>query len=439
MALSTDIYARFAPKSVADFDREAYANEGAQQVNALRALALQDAQRSTQRQNALQQLTQGWGAGTTDDERTTSLRNRGFFSEADALEKSMLGRREAVVKIEKDRAETAAKTLGVIRDGLGYVMSNPTRDGALSAIDRVQQLTGADMSRYRAEVAGFQTPDEFKRWAAGHSLAIDKQVPSFDTVDTGGAQQTLRRDPVTGVVTVASTVAKTQSPDNLATNSRIAAEGAANRAVTMRGQNLDQAQPRGQIVQTDQGVLLVNPRTGEAMPVNGPDGRPLGPKLRDVPAPVRTAMLENATNLRRAEQALALVEGKRVGDLAGDTAATGLKGYLPNQVLNRIDPAGVDARAAIADLGSLVIHDRSGAAVTAAEFPRLAPFIPTEKDDAATVQKKLKRFVQVYREELQASQSAYGPDAGYRGMAPGAEPAQRPSGAPQVVDFGDLK
>ena len=32
-----------------------------------------------------------------------------------------------------------------------------------------------------------------------------------------------------------------------------------------------------------------------------------------------------------------------------------------------------------------VIHSRSGAAVTAAEFPRLAPFIPSEKDDADTV------------------------------------------------------
>lgn len=43
----------------------------------------------------------------------------------------------------------------------------------------------------------------------------------------------------------------------------------------------------------------------------------------------------------------------------------------------------------------MVIHDRSGAAVTAAEFPRLA-FIPSPTDDAETVQKKLRQFVSSY-------------------------------------------
>lgn len=131
-------------------------------------------------------------------------------------------------------------------------------------------------------------------------------------------------------------------------------------------------------------------------------------KNKDVPTQAQKAMLENDTNVRRAERALNLVTSATGKD------ATGLKGYLPNQLLNRMDPAGVDARAAIADLGSLVIHDRSGAAVTAAEFPRLAPFIPTEKDDQATVEKKLNRFVEVYREEMHQLESTYSPENGFR-------------------------
>ena len=117
------------------------------------------------------------------------------------------------------------------------------------------------------------------------------------------------------------------------------------------------------------------------------------------PLPISAAkgILENQTNLRRAQTALALVNGETVDGATGDTAATGLKGLLPNQVLNRIDPTGVNARAAIADLGSLVIHDRSGAAVTAAEFPRLAPFIPGATDDAKTVKKKLALFTKNYQ------------------------------------------
>lgn len=156
----------------------------------------------------------------------------------------------------------------------------------------------------------------------------------------------------------------------------------------------------------------------------GPDGR-----LKDVPAAVRVAATENQTNLRRAERALRLVGGAppREGEQP-DPEATGWKGWVPNQLLNRWDPEGVEARAAIADLGSLVIHSRSGAAVTAAEFPRLAPFIPSEKDDAATVKKKLRGFVQVYREELDALQRAYSREAGFKGLgvaADGQEPAGR--------------
>jgi hypothetical protein len=118
--------------------------------------------------------------------------------------------------------------------------------------------------------------------------------------------------------------------------------------------------------------------------------------LKALPTGPAKALLENIDNLRRSERALALATGESVDGMKGDKEATGKKGYFPNQILNRFDEKGVDTRAAIADLGSMVIHDRSGAAVTASEFPRLAPFIPTEKDDAATVQKKLKLFVKNY-------------------------------------------
>jgi hypothetical protein len=117
------------------------------------------------------------------------------------------------------------------------------------------------------------------------------------------------------------------------------------------------------------------------------------------PLPVSAAkgILENQANLRHAQQALALVNGQRVDGTTGDPEATGWKGFLPNTMLNRADPSGVATRAAIADLGSMVIHDRSGAAVSASEFPRLAPFIPSATDDAATVRKKLDMFTKNYQ------------------------------------------
>lgn len=167
-------------------------------------------------------------------------------------------------------------------------------------------------------------------------------------------------------------------------------------------------EPQPQIVQTENGPMQVD-RTGSARPIVGPDGQPVKPKgtERALPTSAAQKLMENQQNLRRAEQALALASGEDVGEMKGDSSATGWKGYVPNVILNRADPKGVDARAAIADLGSLVIHDRSGAAVTAAEFPRLRPFIPAATDDAATVKKKLARFVSEYRAIVEEASEFY--------------------------------
>ncbi|WP_326538497.1 hypothetical protein [Pseudorhodoferax sp.] len=179
---------------------------------------------------------------------------------------------------------------------------------------------------------------------------------------------------------------------------------------------LDREQP--QYMQTEQGIVALPKRPGAgpimAETVTGPNGEPLTAPLKQIPSSANTAIQTNLQNLQRARDALALVRGQNVGTATGDRNATGWKGYLPNSILNRADPAGVDARAAIADLGSLTIHDRSGAAVTAAEFPRLAPFIPQPTDDAATVEKKLQRFEEVYQQEVDALRETYSREQGYK-------------------------
>lgn len=164
---------------------------------------------------------------------------------------------------------------------------------------------------------------------------------------------------------------------------------------------------QGPIIQTDAGPMTV--KGGVASPVLGPDGQPLKPKSTDKALPTSAAqkLMENNQNLRKAEQALALISGEKAGGAEGDAAATGWKGYAPDAILQRTDPKGVSTRAAIGDLGSMVIHDRSGAAVTAAEFPRLRPFIPTVTDDPATVKKKLSRFVSEYKAVVDEARDFY--------------------------------
>ena len=193
--------------------------------------------------------------------------------------------------------------------------------------------------------------------------------------------------------------------------------------------------PQPQLVTNSDGVFQVG-RDGKATPVTGPDG-PLSGKSPEKALPTTAAqkLFENQQNLRRAEQALALMEGKNVGEMKGDPNATGLKGFLPDALLQRVDPQGTDARAALADLGSLVIHERSGAAVTAAEFPRLQPFIPKINDDPETVKRKLKRFAQIYRDVTNETANFY-KESGYKvpDLIPSVPNAAAP-GAPKRLKF----
>jgi len=212
--------------------------------------------------------------------------------------------------------------------------------------------------------------------------------------------------------------------NNAATNARIASEGAANRGVQMRGQNMIDARTRentaatvgapfeGTDLATGQPIFLQRGKDGRPVPVEGYG--PKGQTLKPIPPTVNTAIMANQKAGNQLDRALTLLEGQDVAGMKGDKNATGWKGMVPDFALNRIDPQGTDARAEIADIGSMKIHDRSGAAVTISEAPRLMPFIPKATDDAATVVKKLKRLKLEIANESQAMNDTYSKDQGYR-------------------------
>jgi hypothetical protein len=74
---------------------------------------------------------------------------------------------------------------------------------------------------------------------------------------------------------------------------------------------------------------------------------------------------------------------------------------MGDPVMQRLDPTGVEARAAIADIAGQRIHDRSGAAVTVGEAERLKPYVPNVTDTPATVKKKLEGFKREYQQMQQ--------------------------------------
>lgn len=151
-------------------------------------------------------------------------------------------------------------------------------------------------------------------------------------------------------------------------------------------------------------VVGVDPKTGKVVTRVGAAKAPGNAGA----ATLTKAVATNKTQLAVIDDALK--------ELAGHESAVGLSRGLPligDRLDPRIDPKGVAARAQIANIGSLKIHDRSGAAVSVHEFPRLAPFIPTVSDPPAAIRVKLQKLREAIALETdalsQASGSAGGP------------------------------
>jgi len=128
-------------------------------------------------------------------------------------------------------------------------------------------------------------------------------------------------------------------------------------------------------------------------------------KLKPIPAHINTAISTNDMSIQRIQEALDLI--KKNPD------AIGLKNLLPGQALDRMDPKGVAARSAISDIGSLVIHDRSGSAVSVGEMQRLG-FIPTPTDRADNAKTKLESMLKWAKLNQQGLSETYGEDQGYK-------------------------
>ncbi len=139
-----------------------------------------------------------------------------------------------------------------------------------------------------------------------------------------------------------------------------------------------------------------------------------------IPAPVTKGMQENLTSLKKIDSALAEID-KNPGSVGWSpgTIAQRVMPEMGGDLNNRyFDPAGSNARAAVADIGSLKVHDRSGAAVTASEVPRLVPFIPKITDDVPTLKMKLDRFRQEYNNNLMDTHGYYNREQGFAPYKP---------------------
>lgn len=176
-------------------------------------------------------------------------------------------------------------------------------------------------------------------------------------------------------------------------------------------------------------VLAVNTRDATSRTVTTAGGAPVLKPLKELPATVASGYIENQVSLSKIDEAIAGVQRY--------PNALGLKNLMGDSVRQRTDPEGVAIRAIIADIGSMKIHDRSGAAVSAAEYPRLKPFVPSANDEPAAAVEKLRLFKREYELMQQGIDTFY--SEGYKppprrpaASAPPAQPQLAPSPSQQL-------
>lgn len=147
---------------------------------------------------------------------------------------------------------------------------------------------------YQVDEYGQRVGEGQPQWKAPHYQDLGGQVVVLDGYGnrTGG-------------------LAKSQSPDS-----------AASVAATLRGQNMvdartrerlqfEQGQPRGQFIETTNGYVLADPKTGAVRPVTGTDGQPLKGKAADrVLTDSQAKANLFGTRMKEADRILSGLEGK---------------------------------------------------------------------------------------------------------------------------------
>lgn len=204
-------------------------------ANRLGGLKIKEFEQGQADQNQLRQISSQFGADTSAN--TNALYKAGLLKEAGAYAKSQTDQQKAVADVDETKLKAAKTRFEMIGQGLGYLKDNPTMENAQSLIQGWVQSGLMPPEVAQQKMADFQkdpTQQGIQRLATmGYQGAIEaaKQLPTFQTRNTGGTTDTLSINPVTGKVMVANSVQNTQSPDNKASVGASYANAAATRSV----------------------------------------------------------------------------------------------------------------------------------------------------------------------------------------------------------------
>jgi hypothetical protein len=182
----------------------------------------------------------------------------------------------------------------------------------------------------------------------------------------------------------------------------------------------------GQVVETANGPMLVNTRTGQASPVMS-GGQAIAPKL--------TA--DQTTNITSINQQYKTIDGAIKAVDATPDAFSFKRGSAQDfpggeTIAGRFDkPEEAQARAYVFNNVSSVIKERAGTAQTPGELQRINSFMPGPKDNAQQIKNKLEGFKTYLKDKEEGTRA--NPNIPMQSQAPQAP--QAPQIDPKLLQY----
>lgn len=212
----------------------------------LRQFQLQGAQREQQDQMTLADIYRN--AGNDPQALIQGMAQRGLGSRIPAFQEGQAKIGKATTEADAAKLKLAKDKLDIINSQWSALASNPqvTHQDAINTITAlvsqgiIDQGHGAQMVQQLPGNQGMLKQFLIQKGLEGldASKRIELLLPKTETRNMGGADQVFSTDQLTGQVTPGASFAKTATPGEVMTDARTRAEGAANRGVQMRGQDL---------------------------------------------------------------------------------------------------------------------------------------------------------------------------------------------------------
>jgi hypothetical protein len=205
-------------------------------ANAVNDYNLRKAAREDSDANALSDLYKGAVKpdGTVDRTAVISgAAQRGLGAKIPTLQKGWADTDKAQSDVEKQKLEIAKQRTELTGQAAGWLRQNPTPQNAVAFFNHLSQngIMPADAAAKAIAMvqADPNSVSQVADLAYRTALSTKDQLAKYETRNTGGTTDTLRIDPVSNKVEVASSVQNTQSPDNKATVGASMANAAATR------------------------------------------------------------------------------------------------------------------------------------------------------------------------------------------------------------------